>query len=163
MNPRLKTVLFYILNTRSIILAFGVFNFILIRKLDWDITTTCAACPWYHSWNYLNEPSLLLAAGLFLWVGRWWGNVSTLLLSGYVLGYVIWVYASYPDGIVAGLRLDWTHLRRHYPYFVGSWESQYVFALFVFSCAAFYLARTILERNPSRPTADNNSLQVSAG
>jgi hypothetical protein len=50
-----------------------------------------------------------------------------------------------------------------YPYIVGSWDSQYLFALIILCCSIFYLTRSILRRNALRRAAYNNSLDRSGG
>jgi hypothetical protein len=162
MNRRLKAILFYLVDVRSIILAFAVFNFILVWRWDAQITFACVVCPWYHPWSYTNEPTILLVAALSLRANRWWGNAIAFVLAGYLIGSFVYLLSRIEDP-VAGLRGDWRLIRKFYPYIVGSWDSQYLFALIILCCSIFYLARAILRRNSLRRTADNNSLQVSAG
>ncbi|MDQ6653076.1 MAG: hypothetical protein M3Y84_10065 [Acidobacteriota bacterium] len=163
MNQRLKAILFLLVDLRSIILAFAVFNFILIWTWDRNIGgIACVACPWYHSWSYSNEPTILLVAALFLRVNRWWGNTTAFVLAGYLIGLFFYLLSRIEDP-VAGLRGDWRLIRMDYPYIVGSWDSQYLFALIILCCSGFYIARSILRRNAFRRTADNKSLDRSAG
>jgi hypothetical protein len=159
MNQRLKVILFYLIDARSIFLAFAMFNFILVRTWDGYITFACVWCPWYHPWSYLNEPTVLLVAALFLRVNRWWGYVMASLLAAYLVGYFVYL-VSITDAMT-GLRGDWRIIQRDYPYIVGSWDSQYLFALIILCCSIFYLARAILRRNASRRAADNKSLDRS--
>ena len=159
MNRKLKAILFYLLDVRSTILAFAVFNFILIWRWDADITFACFMCAWYHPWSYLNEPSILLVAALFLRANRWWGNLVAFILNSYLIGYFAYLLSH--TNAVAALRADWRIIRMLYPYIVGSWDSQYLFALIVLCCSTFYLTRDILRRNAIRRTADNNSLDRS--
>ena len=162
MNQRLKAILFYLVDIRSIILVFAAFNFILVWRWDKSITFACVVCPWFHPWSYANEPTILLIAAVFLRVNRWWGNTTAIILTGYLTGSFVYLLSRVEDP-VAGLRGDWRLIRTDYPYIVGSWDSQYVFALIVFCCSIFYLARTILRWNSSRRTADNKSLDASGG
>jgi hypothetical protein len=162
MNRNLKAILFYLVDVRSIILAFAVFNFILVWRWDAQITFACVVCPWYHPWSYLNEPTILLVAGLFLRLNQSWGNTTALVLVGYLIGSFIYLLWRIEDP-VAGLRGDWRLISMDYPYIVGSWDSQYLFALIILFCSIFYLSRTILRRNALHRTADNNSLDASGG
>jgi hypothetical protein len=91
-----------------------------------------------------------------------WGNTVALLLSGYLVGYFIHILLIIYDPIVA-LSYDWKIIRRDYPYFVGSWDFQYLFALIILCCSIFYLARAILRRKSLRRAADNKSLDASGG
>jgi hypothetical protein len=156
MNRRLKAILFYLVDVRSIILAFAVFNFILVWRWDAQITFACVVCPWYHPWSYLNEPTILLVAALFLRFNQWWGNTTAFVLAGYLIGSFIYLLWRIEDP-VAGLRGDWRLIRMHYPYIVGSWDSQYLFALIILCCSIFawrglyfastrYIARRITNR-----------------
>jgi hypothetical protein len=146
MNQRLKTALVYLVDIRSIILFFALFNFVLIWRWDASITFACVACPWFHPWSYLNDPTLLLAASIFVRLNRWWGSMIALVLAAMVIGYVVHLF-SLGDGVMAGLRADWKIIRMLYPYFVGSWDSQFVFALIILCFSAFCLSRDILRRN----------------
>ena len=143
MDGRLKTLFTYLLDTRSIILGFAVFNFTLIWVWDAGITFTCAACPWYHPWSYLNEPTFLLFATLFLRINRWWANTVAIVLAGYVIGYAAYLF-SIVDDALEGLRADWIIIRLFYPYIVGSWDSQYLLALIILCCSAFSLKSSFL-------------------
>jgi hypothetical protein len=163
MNQRLKVILFQLVDLRSIILAFALFNFILIWTEDRNIGgIACVVCPWYHPWSYLNEPTILLVAALFLRLNRWWGNTTAFVLAGYLIGSFVHLLSRIDDPI-AGLRGDWRLIRRYYPCIVDSWDSQYLFALIILCCSIFYLARAILRRNALRRAADNNSLDRSGG
>ena len=162
MDRRIKATVLYLLDARSMILAFALFNFILVWTWDREITFACVVCPWYHPWTYLNEPSLLLVAALLFRVNRWWGNTIAFGLAGYLIGSFIYLLSRTEDP-VAGLRGDWRLIRMHYPYIVGSWDSQYLFALIILCCSIFYLTRSILRRNALRHAADNKSLDRSGG
>src|SRR5436309_3083284 len=88
MNKRLKIILLYLVDIRSIILAFAVFNFILIWMWDRNIGGIgCVVCPWFHPWTYSNEPTVLLVAAVFLRVNRWWGNTISFALAAISLAH----------------------------------------------------------------------------
>ena len=135
---------------RSIILGFAWFNFVLIwlmaRHLGMN-GIACGACPWYVPWNYLNEPTILLVSAMCLRVNRWWGRATAFVLASYLIGSFIYLFLRIKDPI-GGLRDDWILIRRDYPYIVGSWDSQYLFALVILCCSIFYLARAVLRRSP---------------
>ena len=160
MNRIVKAILLYLVDPRSIILAFAVFNFILAWRMDAQITFACVACPWYHPWSYFNEPTILLVASLFLRSNRWWGATVALFLSGYLVGYFVHILLIIDEPVTA-LRNDWKLTLKDYPYIVGSGDSQYLFALIILCCSTFYLTRAILRWNASRRAADNKSLDRS--
>jgi hypothetical protein len=163
MNQRLKSFLFHLMDARSVILAFALFNFILVWTWDRLIGgVACVVCPWYHPWSYLNEPTILLVAALLLRVNRWWGHTLDLVLAGYLIGSFIYLLSRIDDP-VAGLRGDWRLIRTQYPYIVGSWDSQYLLAAIILCCSTFYLTRSIRRRYALRRAADNNSLDRSGG
>jgi hypothetical protein len=145
MDGRLKALCTYILDTKSIILGFAVFNFNLIWVWDAGITCACVACPWYHTWSYLNEPTILLFAALLLRINRWWSNAVAIVLAGYVIGYAAYVF-SIVDDVLGGLRAEWKAIRMFYPYIIGSWDSQYLFALIILCCSAFSLKSNFRHR-----------------
>ena len=146
MRVRPKAILIHLIDVRSFILYFAVFNFILVWRWDASIVFTCAACPWYHPWRYPNEPTLLLAAALFLRLNRWWGYMVAMVVASCILGWVVYLFST-GESVMAGLRADWKIIQMWYPYFVGSWDSQYVFAAVIVFCSALYLTRYILRQN----------------
>ena len=163
MKPLLKKTFVTLLDPRSFILAFALFNFILVWLWAWqERGIACVVCPWYHQWSYLNEPTLLLIAALFLRMNRWWGNTIAFVLAGYLIGSFVYLLSRIEDPM-AGLRGDWRLIRMYYPYMVGSWDSQYLFAFIILCCSVFYLARAILRRNSLRRRVDNKSLDASGG
>ncbi len=103
MNRGLKTVLFFVVDPRSLILAFAVFNFMHV----WLLASNACGCgvvnPWYYPWSYFNEPTLLLAAAVFLRMDRIWTNCGSCILSGYLLGYFVWLFATYGEAIRVAL------------------------------------------------------------
>ena len=158
MNQRLKAIILYLVNIRSLILYFALFNLILVWRWDASITFACVVCPWFHPWSYWNEPTILLVAALFLRLNRWWGNATAFALTGYLIGSFVYLLSRIDDP-VAGLRGDWRLIRTDYPYIVGSWDSQYVFAVIIFCCSIFFLTRSILRRSALRRSADNSGIQ----
>lgn len=145
MKPLARSILGYFTDFRSILVGFAIFNFATIWLLDAQIHFTCAACPWYHPWSGFNEPTLLLAACLFLRVNGWWANTVALLLTGYLIGYFVrlFVFFEHPLSIFMNcLKL----LERQYPYFVASWESQYLLAVVVFIWAMLSLKSNLQSR-----------------
>src|SRR5215813_8550488 len=145
MDQRIGKILRYLADLKSILLAFGIFNFIIIYKMDLQITFTCAACPWYHPWSNLNEPSILLVATLLLRLNCWWSNTASLLLTSYLIGYFVHALMRLDDPLTA-LWYDWKIIRMYYPFLVGSWDSQYLFALVVFGYALLSLRRNLWSR-----------------
>src|SRR5436305_2887812 len=95
MNQRIKTTLLYLLEPKSIILGFALFNFILIwiqaRSLAMS-GIACVVCPWYDPWSYINEPSSLLIASFFLWLGRTWSYVIAFAWGSYMSGYFVYLF-----------------------------------------------------------------------
>ena len=161
MNQRIKTTLISLLEPKSIIVGFALFNFILIwiqaRSLDMS-GIACVVCPWYDPWSYTNEPTRLLIAALSLWLNRAWSYVIAFALGGYMVAHFVYLF------IMSGASLlqEWRYLQKYEPYIVGSFDSQYILALIISGFAAYYLARDIMRRNASRRTASNNSFNRSA-
>jgi hypothetical protein len=161
MKQRIKTTLLYLLEPKSIILGFALFNFILVWIQARNLAASgiaCVVCPWYHPWSYTNEPTRMLIAALFLWLGRAWSYVIVFALGGYMFAYFVYLF------IVSGASLlqEWRYLQKYEPYIIGSFDSQYILALIISGFAAFYLVRDILRRNALRRTASNNSFNRSA-
>jgi hypothetical protein len=159
-NQRFKYVLRFVFDLRTFILAFAIFNFVVV----WRNANGCHGVvnPWDCSWSYTNEPTILLVAALLLRLNRWLGNLVSLALTGYLLGYFLQLLAACYQPWEC-LRNDWKVIRGNYPYIVGSWDSQYFFALIIFCCSGFFLTRGILRWRASRRTADNKSLDRSHG
>ena len=151
MERRAGAIVRYLTDLRSILLSFAIFNFIITWMMDAEIHFTCAACPWFHPWSYLNEPTILLVSALFLRANRWWGNTIALLLSGYLISYFVHILLILDDPLTA-LSYDWKIIRRYYPYLVGSWDSQYLFALIVFCYSALSLTKNFPSRKVTAPS-----------
>ena len=162
MERRSSAILRYLVDLRSILLAFGIFNFTITWMMDAEIYFTCAACPWYHPWSYLNEPTILLVSSLFLRARRWQGNTIALLLSGYLISYFIHILLIIDDPVTA-LRYEWKITRMYYPYLVGSWVSQYLFTLIVFCYSALSLKKQFLSRKVMAPGGIEGESYVKAG
>lgn len=141
MERRVSAILSYLGNLRSILLACAIFNFIITWMMDAEIHFACVACPWFHPWSYLNEPTILVVSALFLSTNRWWSNTIALFLSGYLIGHFIHILLIIDDPVMA-LRYDWKVIRMDYPCLVGSWDCQYLFALIVFCYSAVSLRLT---------------------
>jgi len=145
MNQRTKTLVLWLVDPRSIILAFALFNFIFIWLKARDIAASgiaCVVCPWYYPWDYFNEPSLLVIATIFLRFNRMLAYLVALLLSGYVVGYAVRLFLASSVTLLQ----EWRFLRKYEPYSLGSWDSQIIFGAIVFLCSFFYLTRAILGR-----------------
>ena len=135
----------YLLDFRSILLGFAIFNFTTIWIMDSWITFACIVCPWYYPWSYLNEPTILLVACLFLRANRWWTNTAALLLTLHLIGYYVYLFSLFEEPVrvfIHSLKL----LPMFYPYFVTSWESQYLLALIVFCYAVLSLKNNLQSR-----------------
>ncbi len=149
MNRRFKRTLVTLLEPRPIIFGFALFNFILIWIQARNLAISgiaCVVCPWYHPWSYGNEPTLLLVAAVLLILKRFSSNAGALTLCSYLLACVLYLFRITNGALVQ----EWRYLRRFTPYVVGSWHSQYVFALIILCFATFYLARDILPTNGLR-------------
>jgi hypothetical protein len=73
-----------------------------------------------------------------------------LLLSGYLISYFVHILLMIDDPVTA-LSYDWKIIRMYYPYLIGSWHSQYLFALIVFCNSALSLKRNFLSRKLTAP------------
>lgn len=133
MERRASAILRYLVDLRSILLAFAIFDFIIIWKMAAEIQFLCIVRPWYYRWSYLIGPTILLVSSLFLCANRWWGNTIALLLSGCFIGYFVHILLIHPA---------------NYPYLVSY---QYFFALIVFGYSALSLKKNFLSRKVTVP------------
>ena len=134
------------LDLRSIILAFAIFDFMVIWMMASKIQFLCTVPPWYHPWGYLVGPTILLVSSLFLCANRWWGNTVALLVSGSFMGY--FVYILWFGDPASPLRSSLNLTGIYYPYLVGF---QYLFALIVFCYAALSLKKNFLSPKVTAP------------
>ena len=145
MERRANSILRYFVALRSILLAFAIFDLIVIWTLSAEIRLTCTVRPWYQLWSYLIGPIILLVSSLFLSTNRWWGNVVALLASGGLIYYFVHLL------LIADLvttRYDWTLFWIDHPYLAGF---QYLFALIVFCYSALSLKKNLLSRKVTVP------------
>ena len=131
------------LQIRSMVFGVAVFNFALVWTLDKQMGGIGALVdPWYHPWSYLNEPSRLLVAALFLLPGRAWGYLASVGITGYLIIRFAYLFATWNGPWLQ----EWVFLRKYEPYLVGSYESQFLIGLIVLCSAIFCLTRNILLR-----------------
>lgn len=138
MERRNGPILRYLVDLRSILLAFAIFDFVVIWMMASEIQFTCIVSRRFQTWSYLTGPTILLVSCLFLSANRWWGNTVALLASGGFIGYFVYVLLVDP---VMAFRSHWELTQIHYAYFVGF---HYLFAVIVFCYAAFSLKRNFL-------------------
>ena len=144
MRRRASAILRYLVDLRSILLAFAIFNF----TTTWMTAETsrdrmCTIGP-YPTWlSYLIEPTLLLISSLFLRTNRRWGNTVALLVSGYMLVAYVRLFLINNDSVTA--LSDWTHSE------VLHLSRQSLFALIVFSYSALSLMKSFLSRKVTAP------------
>ena len=117
------------LQTTKIIFGLAVFNLAVLCTLDQrlgDIGTL--ADPWYHPWNYLNEPTLLVFTASLLLIDR----ICSYLLAIGISGYIALPFVTNDNAWL----MD--------PHFVGSYESQILLALTILGLGLYCLSRSIL-------------------
>jgi hypothetical protein len=142
MNPHVTPGRYRWLPVRAVIFGLAVSNFALVWTLDQRMGGIAALVyPWYHPWSYFNEPSRLLVAASLLTIGRAWGDLAAVSLSAYMVIRFIYLFAMWNDS------WHWSFLSKYEPYFVGSYESQYLLALVILCAGVFYLMAEILRRN----------------
>jgi len=141
MERRASPILRYLVDLRSILLAFAIFNFTTTWLMDREIRM-CTIGPYPTWWSYLIEPTILLIASLFLSMNRRWGNAIALLVSGFLLYADIRLRLNYNP--LTSLE-DWTHSEILYL------NKQLFFTLIVFSYSAFSLTRNFLPRKVTAP------------
>ena len=127
------------LRPELIVFGFSIFNFALIWRLDRAITFACVVCPWYHPWSYTNEPSLLLVAAALLLFRRVWSYLGAIGLIGYMAFHFVYIFTIWEGTWME----EWAMLRKYEPYFVGSWESQYVFGFIILALSIFHFSRAV--------------------
>jgi hypothetical protein len=139
MERRASAILRYLVDLRSILLAFAIFDFVV----EWTMTAKigrpmCIVSPWYYPWDYLIGPTILLVSSLFLSANRWWGNALALLVSGSFIGCFAYILL-----IDDAHGISWNLMRIYYPYLAGF---QYLFAMIVFCYSALSLKKSFLSR-----------------
>ena len=143
----IKSTCQFLFDARSIIFSVAIFNFILVWYECSRASGGGVVSPWYFPWSYFNEPTLLLAAAVCLRVDRAWADFASSIMSGYLLGYWIWLFATYWGGFKMALYYEFASLK--YQPFIGSWDSQYLLAAVIFFVAAASSTRGIIRRERS--------------
>jgi hypothetical protein len=134
-----------LIEPRSILFGLAVFNFVLVfveARNHAMSGIVGVVSPWYHPWSYSNEPTRVLLAATCLWIGKLWSNIVALLLAGYMVAHFVYL-VSFSSVTFAQ---EWKYLRQFEPYLVGSFDSQYVLALILFSFAVYYSLRRMSQR-----------------
>jgi len=133
MDPIVGTILRYLVDLRSILLGFAIFNLTTAWTMDLEIRM-CTVGPYPTRLAYLIEPTILLISSLFVRTNRRWGNAVALLISGSLLSCYVRFLLINNDP--ARALINWTysdvlHLSR-----------QFLFALIVFCYSALSIMKT---------------------
>lgn len=135
MERRASIILRYLVDLRSILLGFAIFDLATAWLMDREIRM-CTLGPYPSRASYLIEPAILLISSLFLSANRRWGNTVALLISGCLLvAYVRFLLIN--NDPVTALEY-WTHSE------VLHLSRQIPFALIVFCYSALSLKRNFL-------------------
>lgn len=147
-NAKVKSVMIYILQPRTILFFVALFNFIwffsqssMFDGFGSAKISFCAVCPWYWDWSLTNLPSLSLLAIFSMFFARWKGYLAACIISSYqIIDGINWL--SRGSGFLGGFsqRLgvisdsDSTNI----------WELldvQYFLAVIIFITALLYLVK----------------------
>lgn len=135
----------YLVDVRSILLGWAIFNFITACMMYSRVRfITCGLCLGYDASDYLREPAILLVAAIFLKTNRWWGNTIALLASGWIIGYFAYLLLI-SDNPALALMGNCRFIRPGYLNILDSLENYYPFALIVFSFSAVSLHRNLFK------------------
>jgi hypothetical protein len=131
----------YLVDLRSILLAFALFDFIVIWMMSSELRAMCTVRPWYQSASYLIGPTLLLFSTIFLSTKSWWGNVVALFASVFFIGY--FAHFLFLGDLSTAMRYEWIGFWINHSYLVGI---QYLFALIVICYSTVSIKRAYLSR-----------------
>ncbi len=127
--------------SKVFLLGLALANFILIwshqRSQRGPSISMCAFCPWYDSWSFTNEPTILLLATILLLFNRRWNYLASCALSGYVVGYISFYLLRSISHF--GLFELWEGLPKAEPSIFLVWEFQIVLATLILIASVFYL------------------------
>lgn len=142
MERRASAILRYLVDVRSILLAFAIFNLTTAWLLEREMRM-CTLGPYPTQLAYLIEPTILLISSVFLSINRRWGNAVALLISGCLLVAYVRFLLINNDPLTA---LEyWTHSE------VLHLSRQILFAPIVFSYSALSLKKNFLSRKVKAP------------
>jgi hypothetical protein len=117
-----------------ILFGIAVFNYVLFWSLAHRMRGACVVCPWYYPWSNINEPTLLLVAGSLVVLEKRWSLALSLVLSGYLVGFLISLYVVHdlnPLAMLLDARFSFIRLP----------QTQYVFAVVILLASVIYLVR----------------------
>ena len=126
----------FLIQPKWILFGIAVFNYVLFWSLAHRMAGACVACPWFYPWNNLNEPTLLLVAASLVLFERKWSLALSLMLSGYLVVFLISLYVLNHLSPLAML-LDPRYR------LIDLWQTQCVFAVVVLLASAVYLVRIV--------------------
>ena len=142
MNTWPRSVLKW-LDPKSILFGVAVFNFMLLWFQTHTMRCAGVACPWYYPWSYFNEPTILLVAAFFLFLGRIWSYALSSCLSGYLVGQLISLYVVHDLSPLAMLLDPDARI-------IYEWQTQYILASAILLLTAFYLVRAVMSNLSSQ-------------
>ena len=142
MTQSIKFTRHSLFDAKSIIFSVAIFNFVLVWYECSNASGGGVIAPWYFPWSYFNEPTLILVAAICLGIDRVWAVVVSSIVSGYLVGYWVWLFGTYWGGFKMALCYELATFK--YQPFIGSWDSQYLLAALIFFVAASSSARRII-------------------
>jgi hypothetical protein len=142
MTQAIKLTRQFLFDAKSIIFSVAIFNFILVWYECSNASGGGVIAPGYFPWSYFNEPTLILVVAICLRIDRVWAGLVSSMVSGYLIGYWIWLFATYWGGFKMALHYELATFK--YQAFIGSWDSQYLLATLIFFVAASSSTRRII-------------------
>src|SRR5262249_9194841 len=142
MSKESKSIVRFLFDIRSIVVSLAIFNFILVWYECSRASGGGVVSPWYFPWSYFNEPTLILVAAISLRINRSWSDWTSCVVSGYLVGYCIWLFATYSGGFKMAIHYQIASWK--YQPFTGSWDSQYLFAAVILLIALSSATRRII-------------------
>src|SRR5688572_2309108 len=86
---RASAILRYLADVKSILIGLAIFNFMTFWTISDAILPLCTIPPWYRSWSYLIQPTILLIASFLLKANRSWSNILAFLISGFMTAHIV--------------------------------------------------------------------------
>jgi hypothetical protein len=151
MKQNIKFTLIQIL-PKLIVFSLAVVNFIFVfshsspmPNIGGGAVSFCLYCPWYSTWSFTNEPSILLLATFLILINKRWSYLIAIILSGYIaaVGLFHLIFRS------MSMFEWWEGVQIYEKNIFLAIEIQWFLAAIVFMLSTFYLIQDILSKNRS--------------
>lgn len=139
-------------NSRLVLFAIAVLNFVLIWHASHPTVGACVVCPWFYPWSFSNEPTLLLVAAIALLINRRWSYLWALTIPSYLVASYLLLTLKYNVNIFEGFY----HMNPYMQY-AYVWEVQYLLALVLLTGSVYNAVKFVRAQRSVKQSSETDA------